>query len=202
MSRVLVFALAPVLLGFGCTAAQNPPDANESPDGRKDGRLFGNKPGRDGGRMCTEMACQNAATIETKLSAAGAPLGKHEFAIEVDGAAQTCTVEFTVATQLAYASCSAPGTSLWLGPVMRGVTVPVEVGGEGAVMHAEEPVAGEFQWQLSLFGTPAKVHVVHSHAGSVLIDQTAEFGSYADHRPNGDGCEPVCKQASVQWKGP
>lgn len=198
MPRVLVLALAPVLLGFAwgglaCTATQNPPDANANADDRKSGKP--NAP-----RMCTEMACRDTATIDTKLTAAGAALGKHEFAIEVDGVAQTCTVEFTVATQLAYASCSDPSTSLWLGPVMRGVTVPVEV--EGTVMHAEEPVPGEFQWQLSLMGTPAKAHVVHSHAGSVLLDQTAEFGSYTDYRPNGEGCEPVCKQANVQWKGP
>lgn len=195
MARVLVFALTPVLLGLACTATQNPPDANQNPDGRKE-------PKAKAPRACTEMACQDAATIDTKLTAAGATLGKHEFALEVDGVAQTCSVEFTVATQLAYASCSAPGTSLWFGPVMRGVTVPLEVDGKTTVMHGEEPVAGEFQWQLSLFGTPAKAHVVHSHAGTVLLDQTAEFGSYSDNRPNGEGCEPVCKVANVQWKGP
>jgi hypothetical protein len=194
MTRVIVLALTPVLVGLACTAAQNPPDANANPDGRKDGRKSS--------RVCTEMACSDSATIETKLTAAGAPLGKHEFAIEVDGVAQTCSVEFTVATQLAYASCSAPGTSLWLGPVMRGVTVPIEVDGKSTVMHGEEPIAGEFQWQLALFGTPAKAHVVHSFAGNTLLDQTAELSSYTEHRPNGEGCEPVCKQTSVQWKGP
>jgi hypothetical protein len=197
MTRVRRLALAPVLLAssLACTATQNPPDANENPDGRR-------QPKQKPDRACTEMACQDAATIDTKLTAAQASLGKHEFSIEVDGVAQTCTVEFTVATQLAYASCSAPGTSLWFGPVMRGVTVPQEVGGQATVMHAEEPVPGEFQWQLSLFGTPAKAHVVHSHAGNVVLDQTAEFGSYGDHRPNGEGCEPVCKVANVQWTGP
>jgi hypothetical protein len=100
MARVLVFALTPVLFGLACSATQNPPDANENPDGRKHP-----KPGVT--RVCTEMACQDAATIDTKLTAAGATLGKHEFALEVDGVAQTCSVEFTVATQLAYASCSA-----------------------------------------------------------------------------------------------
>jgi hypothetical protein len=196
MTRVLVLALAlaPVFLGLACTATQNPPDAanaDTNPDGRRDG-----KPNVS--RVCTEMACQDAATIDTKLTAAGAALGKHEFALEVDGVAQTCTVEFTVATQLAYASCSEPSTSLWFGPVMRGVEVALD----GVVMHGEEPVAGEFQWQLSLLGTPAKAHVVHRHAGKVLVDQTAEWTSYADHRPNGEGCEPVCKIANVQWKGP
>jgi hypothetical protein len=192
MTRVFVLALALVVLG--CTATQNPPDAanaDANADGAKD-----NKPNVT--RACTEMACQDAATIDTKLTAAGAALGKHELGIEVDGVAQTCNVEFTVATQLAYASCSDPNTSLWFGPVMRGVEEQLD----GNVIHREEPVPGEFQWQLSLSGTPAKAHVVHSHAGSVLLDQTAEWPSYADYRPNGEGCEPVCKLANVQWKGP
>jgi hypothetical protein len=196
MTRVLAFALAPALVGLACTATQNPPDANA------DAKSGGKEPKPQVSRTCTEMACQNAGTIDTKLTAAGAALGKHEFAIEVDGAAQTCTVEFTVATQLAYASCSEPSTSLWFGPVMRGVDVPLEVDGQVSVVHGEEPVPGEFQWQLSLLGTPAKAHVIHSHAGSVLLDQTAEFDSYSDYRPNGEGCEPVCQQANVQWKGP
>jgi hypothetical protein len=150
------------------------------------------------------MACHDSATIEAKLTPAGAPLGKHEFAIEVDGVAQTCTVDFTVATQIAYATCSAPDTSLWLGPVTRGIDKQVDIDGgknPGVVMHTEEPVAGQFMWQLSLGGSPGKAHVVQSHDGKPLLDQTAEFSSYTDYRPNGEGCEPVCKVAKVEWKG-
>jgi hypothetical protein len=190
MTRVHAFALG--LACLACTATQNPPDAK--PDAKAD-----KKPPVD--RACTEMACRDAATIDTKLTAAGAPLGKHEFALEVDGVAQTCTVEFTVVTELDYTDCSG-GASVWFGPVMRGVEAEIEVEGQKSVVHTEEPVPGQFKWQLSLPGTPAKAHVVHSHAGKVLLDQTAEFGSYGDYRPNGEGCEPVCKLASVEWTGP
>jgi hypothetical protein len=189
MTRVIVSALA--LAGLACTATQNPPpNTNAKPDA---------KPPIT--RACTEMGCSDAATIDTRLTAAGAPLGKHEFALEVDGVAQTCTVEFTVLTQLAYASCSGPAT-LWFGPVMRGVETQMEVDGQATVIHTEEPVPGQFSWQLSLLGTPAKAHVVHSHDGKVLLDRTAEFDNYIDHRPNGEGCEPVCKLASIPWNGP
>lgn len=191
MSRVHVFALG--LLALACTATRNSPDGKA--DANLDAKSDDAKP-----RMCTEMACSDSATIDTKLTVAGAPPGKHEFALEVDGVAQTCAVEFTVTTQITHATCSGSGASLWLGPAMRGVTTEMEVGGQGVVMHSEEPIPGEFAWQLSLFGTPAKVHVVHNHAGKVLLDQTAEF-SYGEHRPNGEGCEPVCKAASVEWKG-
>jgi hypothetical protein len=186
MARVHVFALG--LLALACTATRN------SPDGKSDANPDA-KP--DISRACTEMACSDTATIDTKLTPAGAPAGTHEFALEVDGVAQTCTLEFTVTTQITHATCSGSNASLWLGPAMRGVDKQMD----GVVMHTEEPLAGEFAWQLSLFGTPAKVHVVHRHAGNVLLDQTAELSSYAEHRPNGEGCEPVCKAASIEWKG-
>jgi hypothetical protein len=196
MTRVHVLALG--LLALACTAARNPPDgkADASSDGKSDGKSDAKQ------RVCTEMACSDSATITTKLTPAGAPAGKHEFALEVDGVAQTCTVELTDTTQLTHASCTGSSTILWLGPAMRGVDTEMEVGGKPVVMHTEEPIPGEFEWQLSLLGTPAKVHVVHSFAGNVLVDQTAELSSYEEHRPNGEGCEPVCKAASVEWKGP
>jgi hypothetical protein len=192
MLRVHVVALG--LLALACTGTQ------KSPDGKTDGKADGKADAKSGSepRMCTEMACRDSATIDTKLTSAGAPAGTHEFALEVDGVAQTCTVELTVTNQITHATCSGSDVSLWLGPAMRGVDKQMD----GAVMHTEEPIEGEFAWQLSVSGTPAKVHVVHSHAGNVLLDQTAEFGSYGEHRPNGEGCEPVCKVARVEWKGP
>ena len=148
-------------------------------------------------RICTEMACFDQASITTKLSAAGAPLGTHEFALEIDGAAQTCTVDFEVETETADATCSGEGTSLRLGPAMRGIEMQMD----GAVGYTEEPIPGEFEWQLSLSGTPKSVHVVHTHAGAPILDQKASF-SYAELRPNGEGCEPVCQAASLDWTGP
>jgi hypothetical protein len=152
--------------------------------------------GGDTSRTCTEIGCGDAATITTKLSPAGAPLGTHSFALEVDGAPQTCNVDFKTETETAYAECSG-GASLLFGPAMQGK----EQSMDGVVSYTEEPIPGEFRWQLTLQGQPAKVHVVHSHGSSTILDQTADL-TYTDHRPNGPHCEPVCKSASVEWKGP
>lgn len=192
MTRALLSALA--LVGLACTASQNTTNDTTTDSKPPDTKAPEPKPGS---RMCTEMACSDAATIDTKLTAAGAPLGKHEFTIEVDGAAQGCTVDFAVATQIAHGTCSGTAT-LWLGPEMRSIEEAM-----GDVVGVRiEPIPGAFAWQLVLLGTPAKAHVVHTHAGKVLFDQTAEFTNYVEHRPNGEGCEPVCKAAGVSWKGP
>lgn len=147
-------------------------------------------------RACTEMACSDAAVITTKLSAAGAPLGTHSFALEIDGKPQTCTVEFTRETETAHGECS-EGASLMFGPAMQGKEETMD----GVVGYTEEPIPGEFRWQISIFGQPAKVHVVHTSAERTIVDQTASL-TYTENRPNGPGCEPVCKAASVEWTGP
>ena len=69
------------------------------------------------------------------------------------------------------------------------------------VSYTEVPIPGKFRWQLTIEGQPKQAHVVHTHAGNTLLDKTAEF-TYVDHRPNGPDCEPVCKNASVEWTGP
>jgi hypothetical protein len=146
----------------------------------------------DSALSCTEASCSDAATITTKLSAAGAPLGTHSFALEIDGAPQTCTVEFVTETEVAYGQCSGEA-SLSFGPVIEVTTINGE--------NVEEPIPGEFRWQIDIEAQPAEIQVVHTHAGNTFLDQTASF-TYMEHRPNGPDCEPVCMIASVEWTGP
>lgn len=177
----VVFSLGAVLTGLGC----------QHVGGSSDGGSREDRP-----RACTEMACSDSAMITAKLSPAGAPLGTHAFALEIDGKPQTCTVEFTRETETASGQCS-DGASLMFGPAMQGK----ETSMDGVVGYTEEPIPGEFRWQLSIYGQPAKVHVVHTHAGTTILDQTASL-TYTAFRPNGPECEPVCKSATVEWTGP
>jgi hypothetical protein len=191
MIRVLVCAL--VLVSLACTS-KNPPPAGGG-DEKADSKA---EPKPPEPKYCTEIGCQDSAIIDVELTAAGAPLGKHEFTIEIDGVAQACSLEFADAKQIVHATCSGDA-SLWLGPDTKVVEMPAD--DSGAVSARIEPIPGVFKWQLTASGTPKKIHVVHSHAGKVLLDQTAEFTEYAEFRPNGPDCDPICKSASVQWKG-
>lgn len=147
-------------------------------------------------RACTEMTCSDAAVITASLSSAGASLGSHTFTLEIDGRAERCSVEFTSDTQTAWGTCSGSAT-VSLGPAMQGK----ETSMDGVVGYTEEPIPGQFQWQLTVQGTPSKVGVVHTSGGQTILEQTATL-TYVDHHPNGEGCEPVCKSASATWQGP
>ncbi|WP_146157761.1 hypothetical protein [Enhygromyxa salina] len=180
----LTLALFGSLTGLGCQHTSSGPDAGSSDTDKGEPR------------MCTSMGCADLAEITTQLTAAGGALGSHAFAIEVDGEAKTCTVEFTSETEAAYGKCS-DGVELRFGPAMQGREMTMD----GAVGYTEDPIPGQFQWQLSFHGQPAKVHVVHTHADQTIVDASAAF-VYTEHRPNGAGCEPVCKSAAIEWTGP
>jgi hypothetical protein len=174
----VVFSLGAVLTGVGCQHVGSSTTDDGTP------------------RACTEMGCSDSAMITAKLSPAGAPLGTHSFALEIDGKPQTCTVEFTREIETAHGQCP-EGAFLLFGPAMQGT----ETSMDGVVGYTEEPIPGEFRWQLTIFGQPTKVHVVHTHDGKTILDQAASL-TYTDFRPNGPECEPVCKSANVEWTGP
>lgn len=150
--------------------------------------------------ICTEKACLDTGTIEAKLSGAGAPLGKHEFTLDIDGKAQSCSVEFTDLATTAFGECGDPtvGISLSFGPVTKGKEEKLG----DVVSYTEVPVPGEFHWQLRIPGTPKQVHVVHKHGTTTILDQKAELTDYKEWWPNGEGCKPVCKSTTIEWKGP
>lgn len=200
MSR-LVLPLSLALLA--CTPKEGPDgkkDDAKSDTKKSDTKSDDTKKAAAEPRICTEKACSDAGTIEAKLGAAGAPLGKHEFTLEVDGKAHTCSVEFTDVASTVFGECGDPtsGISLTFGPVTKGKEERLG----DVVAYTEVPVPGEFRWQLSILGTPKQVHVVQKHGGNTILDQTAELTDYKEWRPNGEGCEPVCKSARVEWKGP
>ncbi len=143
--------------------------------------------------VCTEKACRSSATVLALLSPAAAALGEHRFAIEVDGAAITCTVQLTSLTAVASGTCTGKA-EVRIGPMMRGKETKV---GE-VVEYTEEPVPGQFAWTLTFEGEPSRAHVVHTTSGRTIVDRTASFG-YHPFRPNGPGCEPVCQAANVTW---
>lgn len=144
-------------------------------------------------RPCPGLPCSAQASLRAALTPESAPLGEHTFALDVDGVASTCKVNFTSLTSLAHGECTI-NANVYVGPVMRGKDTKLG----DTVMHTEEPVPGQFEWSLTVYGQPKQVRVIHTVAGRTIADHTAKL-TYHEHRPNGAGCEPVCQQASETW---
>jgi drug/metabolite transporter (DMT)-like permease len=59
-------------------------------------------------------------------------------------------------------------------------------------------IPGKFVERVTLSGTPGQVHVWQYVDDAPILD-VAVAPQYQDSQPNGPGCPPVCRQASLAW---
>jgi hypothetical protein len=154
--------------------------------------------GGDGGtKTCTLIGCVDQFSASVRRADGAFPSGTHRVEVLADGASLSCTFTFPSETASSagyvYAACPA-GLMVSVSPEV----VCTDVRSDGAVSHQCEPVLGRFIESISLTGTPAQVHAWQYVDDAAILD-VAAAPSYEESRPNGPGCAPVCRQASVAW---
>ena len=146
-------------------------------------------------KSCTLIGCVDNFTASVKRTDGSFPVGAHRIEITADGLTQMCTFAFAE---------SSPGIG-WVTPACPGFNVTVrnaetctETHTGNSVSYRCDPIAGQFVETIELTGTPAQVHVWQYVDDAAILDAAAA-PTYADTRPNGPECEPVCRQASASW---
>lgn len=131
-----------------------------------------------GGKMCTEIGCDNGARITLNKATPWVP-GTYVFGFELDGKAVECK------GALPLQSCES-GPSLSCTP-----DAVVQIGESGCAL----PAAQQGFSDVSIKGEPQRVKIKISLDGKEIgaADLTP---NYMTSQPNGEGCEPTCKSAS------
>ena len=140
--------------------------------------------------MCPLADCHDMATIATTFRLSPATLGKHEFDLEIDGIAVSCSVTLAEVGRQVEAVCSS-----YQEPVYLRVVPP----GEERQAPADRD---KLMWELMIVGRPEAVHVTQRVGGRTLLERTTTFPHYRIFRPNGPRCAPECKLARVEWTIP
>lgn len=133
-------------------------------------------------KQCTDMACLDG--IHIGLEPMGAwPAGNYVFDIDADGQHRTChgTLPLPVCGTRAL-SCTG---DLDLSIVESGCAMPPATHAFGDIDLRRNDLK--------------HVHVKISHNGKPRIDQQID-PTYRTVQPNGEGCGPICTQASAQLK--
>jgi hypothetical protein len=81
-------------------------------------------------------------------------------------------------------------------PILSQVHTCTETRTDDAVSQSCTPVADEYSLEIRLPGTPDSVEIQLKRDGATLIDDTQVL-TYKETRPNGPGCDPLCRQVSV-----
>ena len=144
-------------------------------------------------RACTLIGCHDQLTVNVEPSSGLFPAGMHVLTVEVPGqASRTCEVVFNPAPgNTAQAAKCSPGVRAIF--LQKQSCTTVQRG--GAVGQVCEPIPGKFEEQIAIDGTPGEVRLTQTANGTTILDQRLS-PTYVDTRPNGPGCEPVCRQAT------
>lgn len=125
-------------------------------------------------KICLERGCNDLASITVrKPDGTTAPMA---VVMDVDGRRVTC---------------QAP-------PARSGATICDDDGTR--VMH-REAMNGRLEQVIAFSGTPRRISVTLMENASVLAQKSFEL-VYMEVRPNGENCEPVCKQRAEIWELP
>lgn len=134
----------------------------------------------DGPKVCTEIGCLDGLQIALKKETPW-PAGAYTFDFTVDGAPVRCS------GALPLGPCDA-GPSLTCDVAER-----VVIGESGCALPAAEQGFSDVR----VPGAPAEVAVTITHEGAPLHQSTLK-PTYVESRPNGPGCDPVCRSATAE----
>jgi hypothetical protein len=133
-------------------------------------------------KACTEIGCRSGFTIPIVWDNALSP-AKYKVELTVDGKKGQCEVRWP------YKSCTEAAAVSCSGDVaFRLVT---------ACKANEPPATGMVLGPIELDNTPEKVSL-KIWRDKIMTYQRELTPTYKESRPNGPGCEPLCKQASVE----
>ena len=125
-------------------------------------------------KLCNEIGCVDPASITVRRTdGATPPLG---LVMEVDGRRVTCQTP------------------------PRGAGGVICDDNRVQVQHREVS-SGRFEQVISFPGTPQRLSVTLMADTTVVAQRTFDL-VYMEVRPNGEHCEPVCKQRAETWELP
>lgn len=73
----------------------------------------------------------------------------------------------------------------------------VETRSGDAVSESCTPIVGQYDVIFWIYEQPEHLTLQLQRDGSTLLSHDADL-QYAENRPNGPSCEPVCRQTSVE----
>jgi hypothetical protein len=136
-------------------------------------------------RNCTKRGCDDHLLIHLR-AADGHPPNDVEIEFNIDGQIVTCKPD--------PAGAEAKADVFQCG---QGVTILYQ-----ELQHCHGTVCqgtGSFEQTIEILSTPRRVLVTVTQSGRPLGKRTF-VSRYTRYRPNGPGCNPICRQSEKTWR--
>jgi hypothetical protein len=151
------------------------------------------------GKSCTEIGCGDGASLSLKAPGTWRA-GRYVFGFEMGGQSFTCTAQLPADLPGVGVVRSLPCTGADAGAFNAAFvqeTVCMEQRSRDAVSESCTPLPGRFTLQVDIRGTPEVVGVRVERDGVEVTAQDVAL-AYQESRPNGPGCEPICRQSRAE----
>jgi hypothetical protein len=140
------------------------------------------------------MGCADQASLELRPSSGEWIAGDYQLSVTVDGTERRCA--FNIPADLPEPktgrSLCEPALPLYIQPE----TTCTEHRERDSVSQSCTPIPDRYWASLTLYGTPSALLVVLERDGTRILGESLNI-QYQNERPNGPGCEPLCRQASA-----
>jgi hypothetical protein len=151
-------------------------------------------------RACTMMGCEDQASFAVRSPSAAWPPGAYVVALTVDGQAYSCPLQLPsdlpAQGVVASIACQGPGAVPPQLSLMQD-SICTEQRTSEAISQSCLPVPDRYTIEGRVAGTPAALVVDIQRDGQAVLHRPLTL-EYAETRPNGPGCDPLCKQSRTE----
>ena len=151
-------------------------------------------------KACTLIGCHDQFSATVVASSAALPPGQHTVTVTTEAGALSCSFGLPLEMTAGGGTVS-PSCPLGLRVDVAPDTVCTETVTDAARILRCDPIPGMLKEIITLSSTPSSVRVQQSVAGTTILDRSVT-PTYKNNRPNGPECEPLCRQAGVEWTLP
>jgi hypothetical protein len=146
---------------------------------------------------CTDVGCSDGVHVVVRPAGEGWRAGDYTVRITAGKDSSTCTATLPNASEWELETTTfecedAPGRLVYLHATGCDGDGDRDGDGDGGTDGVS---CGSLQLQIP--GTPSSVRVRIDRSGESLLDESWR-PKYREFQPNGPGCEPICKQSSLE----
>ncbi|HTU63494.1 MAG TPA: hypothetical protein VMF89_33760 [Polyangiales bacterium] len=148
---------------------------------------------------CTEASCSDYVAIDLAFADHRWPDGAYKLEVQFEDAQHkhTCAFSWPEAQPARGSSTVVPCEPSDLEASLLQDTKCMEQRTSDAVSQSCVPLEGQYTLRLSLFATPPGVALHVTRDGEPLKDVSFDL-EYAEERPNGPDCDPLCHESSQE----